>query len=179
MLLLPEIHGRLEIRAEPERFFAALGRRVASGLLTGKRHSRSNYKVVTADERRMSIRAADTWSAINVGLNNLDFEAPGHGVLRYRVRYWRWTIYSVALGALLGVIGIALALLFDVRGYLTQTPGRMLPGLTVEQNVFLLWLFILFWGFVWPWLLVALHKRPLHALVRRLVEAVDDSIVSR
>jgi len=42
----------------------------------------------------------------------------------------------------------------------------------------LLWAFILFWGFVWPWILVVMHKRPLHALVQRLVAAVDESVAS-
>ncbi len=32
---------------------------------------------------------------------------------------------------------------------------------------------VFFWGFVWPWLLIALHKRPLHRLVARIVSDVD------
>jgi hypothetical protein len=39
----------------------------------------------------------------------------------------------------------------------------------------LLWAFLIFWGFVWPWMLVVLHQRPLRALVERLVTAVDES----
>jgi hypothetical protein len=175
MALLPEIRGRLTIRSEPEQFFTAFRRRVASGLLTGSPHRRSNYTAAAADARHLSVRAADWKSAINVGLNDLAFEFAGDGILRYRVRYWRWTLYCVALGAVLAATGIALVLTFDVRSYLTQAPGRMLWGLSVEQNMALLWAFIVFWGFVWPWLLVALHKRPLHALVKRLVAAVDES----
>lgn len=30
-----------------------------------------------------------------------------------------------------------------------------------------------FWGFRWPWLLVAFHKRPLHHLMDRLIAEVD------
>jgi hypothetical protein len=78
----------------------------------------------------------------------------------------------------LGAIGIALMLAFDVRAYMTQAPGRLVPGLTVEQNILLLWAFIVFWGFLWPWILVALHKRPLHKLVARLVAAVDEAVGS-
>jgi hypothetical protein len=176
MALLPEIRGNLKIRSEPEPFFKAFRRRVASGLLTGTPHRRSNYIATLVDARHLSVRAADWKSAINVGLNDLDFGYAGDGILRYRVRYWRWTIYCLALGAVLAAIGIALVLTFDVRGYLTAAPGRMLWGLSVDQNIILLWAFIVFWGFVWPWLLVALHKRPLHALVKRLVAAVDESV---
>jgi hypothetical protein len=178
MSLVPEIAGSVKIRSEPEPFFRAFRRRVASGMLTGKRGRRSNYVVAAAGERRMTVHAGDLWSAINVGLNLLDLEWAGKETVRYRVRYWRWTLYCVGLGAVLGAIGIALLLAFDVRGYMTAAPGRMIPGLPVELNVVLLWLFVLFWGFVWPWILVKIHKRPLHALAQRLVAAVDESVAS-
>jgi hypothetical protein len=178
MAFLPEIRGTLKIRSEPEPFFKAFCRRVASGLLTGTPHRRSNYIATVVDARHLSVRAADWKSAINVGLNDLDFGYAGDGILRYRVRYWRWTLYCLALGVVLAAIGIALVLTFDVRSYLTQMPARMRWGLSVEQNITLLWAFIVFWGFVWPWLLVALHKRPLHSLVKRLVAAVDESVAS-
>ncbi len=179
MAFLPEIRGKLTIRSEPERFFKTFRRRVASGLLTGTPHRRSNYIATLVDERHLSVRAADWKSAINVGLNDLDFGYAGDGILRYRVRYWRWAIYCLALGAVLAAIGIALALTFDVRSYLTQSPASMRWGLSVDQSIVLLWAFIVFWGFVWPWLLVALHKRPLHSLVKRLVAAVDESVTER
>lgn len=176
MAFLPEIRGTLKIRSEPEPFFKAFRRRVTSGLLTGTPHRRSKYVATLADAQHLSVRAADWMSAMNVGLNDLDFEWAGKGNLRYRVRYWRWTLFCVALGAALAAIGIALVLTFDVRSYLMQRPGRMLWGLTLEQNITLLWAFIVFWGFVWPWILVVLHQRPLRALVERLVTAVDESV---
>ncbi len=177
MAFQPEIRGILKIRSEPELFFRAFRRRVKSGLLTGAPHPRSNYIATTVDPHHLSIRAADWKSAVNVGLNDLDVEWAGKGSLRYRVRYWRWTLFCVALGAVLAAIGIALALAFDVRGYLTRGPESMRWGLSVDQSIALLWAFIVFWGFVWPWLLVALHKRPLRSLVKRLVTAVDESAV--
>jgi len=84
-------------------------------------------------------------------------------------------LFCVALGALLAAIGMTIVLNFDVRGYMMQRPGRTMWGLTIDQNIALLWVFIVFWGFVWPWLLVLLHKRPLRGLVERLVTAVDES----
>lgn len=176
MVFLPEIHGTLTIRSEPEFFFRAFHRRVTSGLLTGSPHRRSKYVAKLVDAQHLSVRAADWTSAINVGLNDLDFEWAGEATLRYRVRYWRWTFFCVALGAVLALLGIALAVVFDVRAYLTQAPASMRWGLSIDQSITLLWTFIVFWGFVWPWLLVALHKRPLHALVKRLVMAVDESV---
>jgi hypothetical protein len=178
MALLPEIRGTLKITSEPEPFFKAFRRRVQYGLLTGKPNSRSKYTATLVDANHFTVRAADWKSAINVGLNDMDFEWAGKGKLNYRVRYWRWTLFCVALGAVLAAIGIALVLNFDVRGYLAQMPASARWGLGVEQSIVLLWAFIVFWGFVWPWILVAVHKRPLHSLVNRLVTAVDEAVTT-
>jgi len=32
---------------------------------------------------------------------------------------------------------------------------------------------VLFWGFVWPWLVMLLHKRSLRRLIARLIAEVD------
>jgi hypothetical protein len=34
------------------------------------------------------------------------------------------------------------------------------------------------WGFIWPWLLISLHKRPLHRLIARLIAEVDAGVAS-
>jgi hypothetical protein len=49
----------------------------------------------------------------------------------------------------------------------------MIPGLSIEQHVLVAWAMVVFWGFVWPWLLIALHKRPLRRLIERLIAEVD------
>jgi hypothetical protein len=73
----------------------------------------------------------------------------------------------------MGLIGLALLLGTDVRGYIARHPNSMVPGLSVEQNLAIAWVMVLFWGFVWPWLLIAMHKRPLRQLVTRLIAEVD------
>jgi hypothetical protein len=49
----------------------------------------------------------------------------------------------------------------------------MLPSLSVDQNLLVAWFMVLFWGLVWPWLLIPMHKRPLRRLVVRLITEVD------
>jgi hypothetical protein len=49
----------------------------------------------------------------------------------------------------------------------------MVPGLSVDQNVAIAWMMALFWGFAWPWLLIAMHKKPLRGLVERVITDVD------
>lgn len=173
MTLTPEIHGTVPIRSGPQEFVQAFRRRVASGLLSGKPHWRSNYIATQAGTHGLHVRAADWWTAMNVGLNEVDLQVPQGGMVRYQVRYWRWASYVVGLSGVLGLIGLLLLLTLDVRTYITQAPGRMFPGLSVDQNLFIVWAMVLFWGFVWPWLLILLHKRPLQRLITRLITEVD------
>jgi hypothetical protein len=151
----------------------AFTQRVAAGLLTVSPHPRSNYRVVEASSDRLRIEAADWWTAINVGLNEVELWFPHAGSVRYRVRYWRWAWYGVGLCGLLGVAGLALLVGFDARGYIASHSSAQLPGLSIEQNLAVAWTMVLFWGFVWPWLLVAMHKRPLRQLLTRLITEVD------
>ena len=65
----------------------------------------------------------------------------------------------------------------DIRGYIARNERSMIPGLSTEQNLAIAWLMVLFWGFIWPWLLIALHKRPLRQLVTRLIGEVDVAAV--
>ncbi len=174
MTLAPEIHGSVPIRSTPPAFLERFRQRVASGLLTGQPHPRSNYVVTRADTQRLHVRAADWWTAINVGLNELDLELSQRGMVRYQVHYWRWASFVIGLSGVLGLIGLLLLLTFDVRSYITQSPGAMVPGLSVDQNLMIAWAMVLFWGFVWPWLLILLHKRPLRRLVARLIGQVDE-----
>jgi len=173
MTLAPEIHGGVSIRSAPQQFLERFCQRVASGLLTGQPHPRSNYVVTQVDTHHLHVRAADWWTAINVGLNELDLELQQGGVVRYQIHYWRWAAFVIGLSGVLGLIGLVLLLAFDVRTYITQSPGAMIPGLSVDQNLMILWAMVLFWGFAWPWLLILLHKGPLRRLVKRLITEVD------
>jgi hypothetical protein len=122
---------------------------------------------------QLLVRAADWWTAINVGLNRFELRSVAPDRIHYAVRYWQWAQYAVGLSGAMGLIGLALLLGTDARGYIERHPGSMMPGLSVEQNLAIAWMMVLFWGFVWPWLLVAMHKRPLRQLVARLIAEVD------
>jgi hypothetical protein len=98
---------------------------------------------------------------------------PNPGSVQYRVRYWRWASFTLGLSGILGLVGLLLLLALDVRGYIARHEVTMLPGLSIDQNLFVAWAMVIFWGFAWPWLLIALHKRPLRRLVARLIREVD------
>jgi hypothetical protein len=173
MNVIPDIEGTVSIASSPERFLQACRQRVAAGLLTGRTNPRSNYVVSEAGHEHLEIRAADWWTAINVGLNTVKLRYVHPGAIHYHVQYWPWTRFVLGLSGGLGLIGITLLLTVDVRRYIAEHQPSMIPGISVEQNWRIAWLMVLFWGFVWPWLLVALHKRPLRGLVTQLIATID------
>lgn len=171
----PHIEGTVPIQASNDRFIAAVCERVEKGLLTGERGPRANYKVIESNATTIRVTAVDWWTAINVGLNDLILDASETGLLRFRLQYWRWAIYCIVLCSVLGLAGAAMFLAIDIRNYIANNPRAKIPGLTIEQNVYLAWGNVLFWGFVWPWILIALHKRPLRRLLARVVGEIDAS----
>jgi hypothetical protein len=54
----------------------------------------------------------------------------------------------------------------------SPTIGLSKPA-QIDQNLAVAWTMVVFWGFVWPWLLVVMHKRPLRELVTRLIAEGD------
>ena len=173
MILAPQTDGEVAIQSTPAAFVQAFEHRVRAGLLAGEPHPRSNYEVVRAGPGGIRVRAADWRTAINVGLNELELRVDQSGRVRYRVGYWRWASFAVLFSAGLGLIGLVLLLAVDARGYIARNLDTMIPGLSVDQNLLVAWVMVLFWGFVWPWFLISLHKRPLRRLVERLVGEID------
>jgi hypothetical protein len=174
MILTPQVEGILPLHSSPAAFTRAIRDQVASGLL-GPNVPRSRYAIVESTPDAVRIHAVNWQTAINVGLNDLELRFSHGGKLEYRVRYWRWATYVLGLGAILGLIGLVLLVSFDARGYIASHPATQVPGFSIDQHVIIAWMMVLFWGFVWPWLLIALHKRPLQRLVERIVSDVDAS----
>jgi len=179
MIFKPEIQGAVPIRSAPEAFLDGFRQRISAGLLTGRPHPRSNYRIGKTGPGCVVVHAADWSTAINVGLNELELHIPQRRSVSYRVRYWRWLQYAVALSGLLGLIGIVLLVSLDVRGYIATHSTSKLPGLSVDQNLLIAWFMVLFWGFVWPWILVPIHKRPLRGLVERVIAEVDARVTPK
>jgi hypothetical protein len=178
MIFAPLIEGALPLRSSSTAFIRAIRDRVASGLI-GKNVPRSRYTIGESTDNVVRISAVDWQTAINVGLNELELGFSQHGRIDYQVRYWGWAAYATGLSGILGLIGLALLVGFDVRGYIATHPATRVRGFSIEQHLIIAWMMVLFWGFVWPWLLIALHKRPLHRLVARIVTEVDEQSGSK
>jgi len=173
MIFEPCIEGPASIRSSATQFLTAFRRRVEVGLLCGHPHPRSHYVVTQAGADQLHVSAAGWWTAMNVGLNEIELQTSEPGCVRYTIRYWRWATYVLGLGAGLVAIMLAVSLGLDLRQYIEAHPASRVPGLSTDQNVLVAWGMAVFWGLVWPWLLIALHKRPLRRLIGRLIAEVD------
>jgi hypothetical protein len=162
--------GRATIRSEPRAFVEAFRRRVETGLLSGKPEPRSRYELTSVSTDRLAFRASDWSTALNVGLNEVDLEASA-GAVRYRVRFRRWAKYCVALAGTIGGGLMVVLFVLNPGGYVSRQPG--IRGLSTRQAVYLAWSMAAFWGFVWPWILIALHKPSLRRLMKRIIADVE------
>lgn len=90
------------------------------------------------------------WTALSVGLNDVELAVAPGGRVHYAIRYWRWATYALALSGAMGVALIAAFLVFDIRDYIVRHPRSAIPGLSTDQNVAIGWVMVLFWGFAWP-----------------------------
>jgi len=172
-MLLASVSGGSTARAPAPAFVDAFVRRVETGVLRRAPRWRNRYQVTQKRRDRLAFRAADWWTAINVGLNDVEIAVSPDGHVRYDIRYARWAIYVLALAGTLGVLFIALLLTLDVRGYISQHSASRISRLSTDQSLAIAWAMALFWGFAWPWILIALHKRPLQRLMEGLIAEVD------
>jgi hypothetical protein len=167
------VEGTVSIRARPSAFVGAFVRRVEEGLFPGSARRRVDYVVTRQGADGLGFRARSWWTAIAVGLNDVDLAVSSEGRVRYVVRYARWAAYVVAMGGVLGAVLIALFLLLDIRAYILRHPEYVFSALSTDQNVAMAWGMALFWAFAWPWLLVVLYRRPLRRLIERIIAEVD------
>lgn len=169
-LFCPRTQGSVRFDPLPPDFTDRIRDRVEQGLLMRGSRVRANYTVREQTDDAIAFGAGDWWTAINIGLNEVDVRREGEQTLHYTVRFPRWTAYAVAL---CGVIAGFIALSFVVGGLLGAM-REMTAGAWLATNAFV-WGGVLFWGVVWPWVLAAFHKKHLRRFMERMLrEELED-----
>ena len=174
----PRIEETLRIQASSARFISALHERIRSGLLTNQSRQRENYSIVESTPKIIQVRAIGWWTATNVGLNDLNLNFADPGIIHFRLDFWRWSVYCLGLSLALGLGGALTFLMIDIRDYITDHSGSRIPGLSIQQNMYFAWGILSFWALIWPWILIALHKRTLRRLIVRLVGEIDANAIN-
>jgi len=158
-LFRPRFEGSLELPGLPADFPARIAARVERGLLVPGRRNRANYRVLETGPDAVRFAAGDWSTGINLGLNAVRIEREGAGRLHYEVVFPVWARYVRVLSAGIGSVLALCSLIPAVAAEIDAYPG----GLAW------FWGAVLFWGLVWPHLLVALHKRAAARFLERVL----------
>jgi hypothetical protein len=162
----PEFDGQLTLEPLPDDFAERIERRVVDGLFVPGRRDRADYHVTAKDRDAITFEARGFLTTWNVGLNVVTVRRSGRDQIRYHVSYWGWTRFAVLLGAGLGLVLATCYLavphlVWDIASNPSHRP--------------IFWAMVAFWSLLWPWLLTALHRRPVEmALQRILRETLSD-----
>jgi hypothetical protein len=173
MWFSPRVEGVGSIRAEPQAFVAAFARRIETGLFGVAPSRRSRYVVTRQGRDGLAFRATTWLTAFNVGLNDVELAIFPDRRVRYTIQYRRWAGYALLGGAAFLLLFGTFLLAFDIRSYIERNALSRVPSLSLEANVAIAWAMAFFWGLAWPWILIALHKRPLGRLMERLIAEAD------
>jgi hypothetical protein len=166
------VEDETTIHAPAEEFLPTFERRVVDGLFAPGNRRRANYVITTNASDGLRFRAKDWATAASIGLNEVELRANGSR-LRYQVRYPRWAAFVLGLGAAVGVALIATFVIFDLPRYILRHPQSQLPGLSIGLAVAAAWSLAIFFGFVWPWLLILFHRGQIRNAMRTLIAEVD------
>jgi len=159
-VLSPAYRGTIELDTVPSDFTDRIERRVESGLFVPGNRSRANYVVCDKSADQIRFMADDFLTAYNVGLNTVVLKRTGQHTITYAGRFWKWAIYAVAQALVIATL-VLLALL-------------AVPALREQISSYTWgWLYIgtllVFFGLVWPWILVVIHRRFAARTVERIV----------
>jgi hypothetical protein len=157
---IPRFEGEVELRSIPDDYVTRLEERVSGGFLVRGSRSRANYIVQPNSGDGVRIVAANFWSAINIGLNNVLVRRKDAQHLTYEVSFWRWTRYAVVLS---GFILLVLVVCYTLAENLSWS----LPSTRFAR--LWMWSCALFFGVCWPCVLAELHKRPAARCLERIL----------
>jgi len=164
MNLLPNTSGTYhgEVRAD---FLPSLSKRIRSGLFPMASARRNQYEIVSEDEDSLRFRSNSVLTGINVGLNEVSVTVDRKAnCVRFEIAYWTWAKYVIMLSA---AIVSPLLLCFAAKPLL---PAAWFEG--YDQAPALAWAMMFFWGLVWPWILINMHKPN----VRRCLTNIFDEL---
>lgn len=166
----PSFRGVYRPEVLADDFIDRLAARVESGLFPMASAGRNRYAITERLGTRLRFQSVGIATGINIGLNDVavrvDDRAPE---ISYEVSYWAWAKYSLFLCAgIAGVLG--LVLLATLLG-LPMSYGHLHLPTTLLLPIFVP--MTLFWGVLWPWILIALHKRPAAKCLTRILDEVN------
>jgi hypothetical protein len=156
----PVYDGTIEMPAVPDDFAELIARRVESGLLVPGSRRRANYVVRSKSHDAVAFSAVGFLTQYAIGLNEVELRRAGPKRVEYQGSFWRWTLYAAV-----HALGLAIVILLGLL---------LWPGASAQISSYSWgWLYVgamfVLFGLVWPWLLVAIHRRVVPRTLERIV----------
>ncbi len=166
----PSFRGVYQPEVLADDFVHRLAARVESGLFPMASAGRNRYTITERMPTRLRFRSVGLVTGINVGLNEVSVRVDNRAPeISYEVSYWTWAKYSLYLCAgiagVLGLVLLATLLGLPMFGGNAHLPTSVMLLVSVPM--------IVFWGALWPWILIALHKRPAAKCLTRIFDEVN------
>ena len=163
-LLSSGYNGSIEFESLPTDWADRIARRIETGLLAPGSRLRANYRVRSRSADAVSFSADDVWTALAIGLNDVELRRADNNRVIYHASFNRWATYVATLGLVIsGAVLIAVLLL---------------PGGRAQVAVYGVWgwplliILLAFFGLVWPRVLVVIHRRFASRALERIVRQV-------
>tara|TARA_B100000614_G_C14280119_1_gene383128 strand:+ start:42 stop:572 length:531 start_codon:yes stop_codon:yes gene_type:complete len=154
-----------------EDFIWMLAARIDNGLLPKASNSRNNYEIVNVTDDSIRFRAVNFLTGINIGFNYVSIKINREaGTINYQVSFWSWARYCIFL--CLG-IGLALGVLFLMPLMGLYLFSRSYYPSTEEIKDYCIPM-VIFWGLLWPWILIVIHKRSAEKCLVKILEEVNE-----
>ena len=159
----PAYEGVIELPAVPDDFTERVARRVESGLLVPGSRRRGDYVVRSRSHDAVSFAARGFWTAYNIGLNEVELRRDGLRRIAYHGSFRRWAAYAAIHSLVLTGAVLAVVLAWPAaRDQVSQNPAGWPVLLAL----------LVFFGLLWPPVLVAVHRRVVPRSLVRIVEEV-------
>lgn len=170
-IFYPGYNGSYQPESLHGDFIWMLAARVDKGLLPKTSKGRNRYEIVNVTEDAIRFRAVNFLTGINLGLNYVSIKVNREaGTIHYQVSFWTWARYCIFL--CLG-IGFALGALFLMPLMGLYLFSRTYYPSSDEIKDYCIPM-VIFWGLLWPWILIVFHKKSAEKSLLKILEDVNN-----
>ena len=163
----PGFHGEFRPDVLAPDLFDRLTERIQTGLFPLASARRNEYMVTYRTAETLRFQSTHMFTGINIGLNDVSLSLDAsHPAVHFTVIYWTWAKYCCGLGVTLLML---FAFVFFGQPFF---PAHWLPPEGIPGLFF--WLMTIFFCVVWPWILVAFHKRSARKCLLNILDEVNE-----
>ncbi|GEM_PF-3673916 len=170
--LQPAFSGIHKPESLQKDFIQKLAERINQGFLQIALPKRNRYEILEQTENSIHFHSVNVLTGITIGLNDVNIQVDKESnEIRFTVSYWTWAKFSFILCfSIAFLVGFFLMTpLFGIYLFSKESYPSLLTIKTVIIPM------VVFWGVIWPWLLIIMHKGPASKCLCRILDEVNKS----